>query len=973
MDDAMDDSCEPRPEPARPWLDRCVTNQPAWLTPWHSPNDRYQGTINLVKEVNPQQAYHIVQAKQACGEGWGFVCFANVLPRLGEGVYLSPNPDNAERVAIKRLNKQRVDAALRTGPHDHDPYKEIHHMQELGDNVHVLGYIEVLQDDENIYIVMPYCTKVSLEEILLPPPENQEQELPKDQARVRLVFQQILENLTYLRRHGICRRDLSIDSCMIYRGRAVFIDFADSVPLPPEGSDVLWPDTSGRIHPHEPQDRTAIFNNYTLHGIVLTYNTIGVEGATALVDALTQNSTQQTALTELYDTIRNGSEHIGLFGRELGDKDAKRIAKALMDPITMVQKLWFAKTRIDYVDARVVAYAYALKQNSTPKQLALRSINIGDEYVTVLAHALTHNSTLQILYLDENGIGNEGATALADALKINSTLQELYLDENAIGNEGAMALADALNINSTLQQLRLTNNNISQALLRQIDILLHRENRQKRHLLQGGNHDPPESFHAASPPQVAALLAASSNATTPPPQVAETKKVKASDHADLTRMDLAKRATIHQVKPTDVFRVPDALEDSFDWNQQFPLKSGHTLDVAFGWDHQNVKPAPRPPLPPKDVIKAVLANTEFLHVLKRLETYFKDQSIQAILCNSPPSLELQTLDLIELAITFWEAPDDKFCVDIQKCRGDDFKFRNIMDGILDVIRGVDKPRAIGQNPGVLNYENIRKLNLFLQRVAPQKRLTESRNPREDKFVVVHTQLVSRAYSVRASGLDGLIHATDMRCTMATPAFEAALVVLSGKSPFAQTSEAFDQKCRDIQDVLIQILVRREEFSDDEALKSFKEKDEFRESQHPSSVASGLDVQGFTEWTTMSSVHKVLTVLSNSLDVLTYHEEDTPNTRELVSSFLSRCSDVATKRLASTLASLIRDGCHQCLAIAYLACRVLRLLSVLYTPLETEIRADTWIRDCVETAFQTGHVCHSLLERESLLIRDGMMA
>ena len=387
--------------------------------------------------------------------------------------------------------------------------------------------------------------------------------------------------------------------------------------------------------------------------------------------------------------------------------------------------------------------------------------------------------------------------------------------------------------------------------------------------------------------------------------------------------------------------------------------------VLFGWDHKSAKPAPRPPYLPNSLNRAVLPISEFLQVLERLETSFKNQSIQAIFFHSPPSVKLQTFDLVELFIQFWEAPDDQFCVDIQICRGDDIKFDNIMRRILGVIKGVDKPIAKRQKP-VPHNEKTQNIQLFLEKLAPPKGLTDARNPTEDRIASVHAQLLSKYFSDRDSGFDCLIHTTDMQCTLAACAREAALIVLSGKSPLAQAAETFEQKCRDIQDVLFKVLVTRK-FSDEDAWNNG-----LAESSYPSFMKSRLDIQGLTDKAMMLSIQKVLMVLSNSLEVLTCYPVDTGKIHELLSSFLSQYSGVTKKSLASTLTSLMIDGCNKCLAVAYMACRVLRLLLVVHPPLREELCTDSWIRECIETALQTGRIRYSLLERESLLLLNSIM-
>jgi serine/threonine protein kinase len=101
-------------------------------------------------------------------------------------------------------------------------------MQTIGDNKHVLGCIEGLRDQKYMYIIMPFCHEESLVEWI-----PWKQGLPENQARE--FFLQILENIMYLRSHGICHRDLSPDNCLVYNGRVVLTDLAMSFRIPPSG------------------------------------------------------------------------------------------------------------------------------------------------------------------------------------------------------------------------------------------------------------------------------------------------------------------------------------------------------------------------------------------------------------------------------------------------------------------------------------------------------------------------------------------------------------------------------------------------------------------------------------------------------------------------------------------------------------------------------------------------------------------
>jgi hypothetical protein len=417
-----------------------------------------------------------------------------------------------------------------------------------------------------------------------------------------------------------------------------------------------------------------------------------------------------------------------------------------------------------------------------------------------------------------------------------------------------------------------------------------------------------------------------------------------------------------------LFKPPDV---AFGWNRRPEPKPKE----EFGWNRDIAKPSPRPPFLPNGVIKAELSISEFRRVLESLELFFKKESIQATFCDVPPSVKLQTLDLVELVIKFWEALPDHFSVDIQKCRGDNYKFHNIMHRLLEVINGIEKPEIEGKSPEEMDYAIIQEMHSFLEKLAP-KPSVDSTNHTERMILLLHMNLKSSSFSLRASGLESFIQATDIRCTIVQHAREAALVVLIGKAP-AEFSESLDLKCHEIQEVLIHVLLERE-FHGDETWKDSvfgeetvpAEKVVAKSSHHPFKKTRS-EFQGQYENVMMSSIHKVLTILSNSLEVLTCEKDETWNIPEMISSFLSRCRGAAgEKSLVSTLAKLMMDGCKQCMAVAYLACHVLRLLSSLYPPLQEELRAKS-VRDSIDQALQTGRICHSLLEKESLLLRNGI--
>jgi hypothetical protein len=138
-----------------------------------------------------------------------------------------PPPNQVQLVAIKKLRRSVVDQ--QTGGHG-NPYTDVAMRQQYGDNVHVLGCIEALQDDTFLYIISPYCEYGSLRDVI---PLRQYDAVHEE--LVYAFFVQLLQVLEYLKRHGICHGDLSLDSIMVYQGQLVVADLAMSFRPPQDG------------------------------------------------------------------------------------------------------------------------------------------------------------------------------------------------------------------------------------------------------------------------------------------------------------------------------------------------------------------------------------------------------------------------------------------------------------------------------------------------------------------------------------------------------------------------------------------------------------------------------------------------------------------------------------------------------------------------------------------------------------------
>merc|ERR1712232_757122 len=140
------------------------------------------------------------------------------------------------------------------GGHE-NPYIEILRMQQLGDNVHILKCTEALEDDDFLYIITPWCTEGSLKENI--PWAFLDSECPGFSTEdARKFFQQILECLCYLERHGICHHDISPDNFMFYNDRLLLADFAMSLRIPKD----KYTNQRSLIHP--PRDERDKFGTF---------------------------------------------------------------------------------------------------------------------------------------------------------------------------------------------------------------------------------------------------------------------------------------------------------------------------------------------------------------------------------------------------------------------------------------------------------------------------------------------------------------------------------------------------------------------------------------------------------------------------------------------------------------------------------------------------------------------------------------
>lgn len=127
---------------------------------------------------------------------------------------------------------------------------------------HVMTPFDVLSDDSNIYLVMPFCGGGELFDAL-----ESRQRLPADEAR--FWFKQVLKGVESLQRAGICHRDMSLENLITTSDNvALIIDYGMTFLIPQVVDD------SGRrqrclTRPDVSCGKVSSYNNYGITEVAL--------------------------------------------------------------------------------------------------------------------------------------------------------------------------------------------------------------------------------------------------------------------------------------------------------------------------------------------------------------------------------------------------------------------------------------------------------------------------------------------------------------------------------------------------------------------------------------------------------------------------------------------------------------------------------------------------------------------------------
>jgi WD40 repeat protein/Ran GTPase-activating protein (RanGAP) involved in mRNA processing and transport len=163
----------------------------------------------------------------------------------------------------------------------------------------------------------------------------------------------------------------------------------------------------------------------------------------------------------LQDIWENKVSELDLAGMELTSVEAKQLAQALFNNISLTELILLNPGGHFFIgDEGARALAEALKTNKTLKVLRLGSNRIGSAGAIALAKMLEANNSIELLDLHWNDIGDAGAKALAQVLRSHPKLTTLEVEHNGIGKDGGAALIEAWRHSQRLMYFGLWKNPI---------------------------------------------------------------------------------------------------------------------------------------------------------------------------------------------------------------------------------------------------------------------------------------------------------------------------------------------------------------------------------------------------------------------------------------------------------------------------------------------------------------------------------
>jgi serine/threonine protein kinase len=142
---------------------------------------------------------------------------------LGQGafstVYHVKTKASLEDYAIKVIRKKRIN----TKKHQKSLESEIDIQRSLK-HPNIVQLFDYFEDDENFYLLLEYNPGVDLRQVI-----NRDGKFPESSCK--LIFQQLVEAISYLQASGIMHRDLKLANILLYKSKPQITDFGLAVKL----------------------------------------------------------------------------------------------------------------------------------------------------------------------------------------------------------------------------------------------------------------------------------------------------------------------------------------------------------------------------------------------------------------------------------------------------------------------------------------------------------------------------------------------------------------------------------------------------------------------------------------------------------------------------------------------------------------------------------------------------------------------
>ena len=143
---------------------------------------------------------------------------------LGQGVYgkvyRGVNIKTKEEVAIKVIRAEKFKDVPKL---EECTVNEISALSKMGENAHIVRYIDMLKTVNNFYFVYEYCNGGTLEKLMQQYRSSPEKVMPEPKAIY--YFKQIVEAFKILTKLNIMHRDLKPDNILLHNGIIKIADF----------------------------------------------------------------------------------------------------------------------------------------------------------------------------------------------------------------------------------------------------------------------------------------------------------------------------------------------------------------------------------------------------------------------------------------------------------------------------------------------------------------------------------------------------------------------------------------------------------------------------------------------------------------------------------------------------------------------------------------------------------------------------